>query len=88
MIHNPCGDDHSPHASCMVNKNGRMKCRFDFPKPHQEVSSLAEDEKPNYRRRYDSKLVPHSPEFSRKHAIYHKDIHGRKITRESSRSCI
>lgn len=82
MIHNSCGDL-NPRAFCMVNKNGRMKCRFGFPKPHLEVTSLADDEKPNYRRRYDPKLDPRNPHFSHEHAIYRKDAQGHRITRDN-----
>lgn len=47
MIHNQCGDL-NPNATCMVHKNGRTKCRFDFPKSYPEVTSLVDDGKPNY----------------------------------------
>lgn len=46
MIHNPCGDL-NPNATCMVHNNGRTKCRFNFHKPFQEVTSSVDDGKPN-----------------------------------------
>ncbi|CAH0726151.1 unnamed protein product, partial [Brenthis ino] len=81
MIHNPCGDL-NPNATCMVHKNGRTKCRFDFPKSYQEVT-LVDNGKPNYRRRYNPQLDPHSPQFSHEHAVYRKDINGRRITQDN-----
>ncbi|CAG5059911.1 unnamed protein product [Parnassius apollo] len=82
MIHNPCGDLNT-NAICMVHKNGRTKCRFDFPKSYQEVTSLVDDGKPNYRRRYNPQLDPNSPQFSHEHAVYRKNINGRRITRDN-----
>uniref|UniRef100_A0A2C9KDP4 Helitron helicase-like domain-containing protein n=1 Tax=Biomphalaria glabrata TaxID=6526 RepID=A0A2C9KDP4_BIOGL len=82
MIHNPCGE-HDLNASCMKNHNGKIHCRFDFPKPFQETTSLVDDEKPKLRRRYDSRLDQQSPEFSHELAVYRKDKSGRRITRDN-----
>ena len=82
MIHNPCGE-HNPNATCMANKNGTTKCRFDFPKSFQEVTTLVDDGKPNYRRRYNSQLDPQSPQFLHEQAVYRKDINGHRITRDN-----
>ncbi|XP_055871668.1 uncharacterized protein LOC129923663 [Biomphalaria glabrata] len=82
MIHNPCGE-HDLYASCMKNHNGKIHCRFDFPKPFQETTSLVDDEKPKLRRRYDSRLDQQSPEFSHELAVYRKDKSGRRITRDN-----
>lgn len=27
----------NPNATCMININGRTKCRFDFPKSYQKL---------------------------------------------------
>ena len=82
MIHNPCGNQ-NPTAACTTNKNDRMQCRFGFPKPHFEVTSLANDEKPNYRRRYNAKLDPKNTDFSHQCGVYRKDIEGTRITRDN-----
>ncbi|GBP88598.1 hypothetical protein EVAR_25097_1 [Eumeta japonica] len=82
MIHNPCGELNS-NATCMVQKNGRLKCRFDFPKSFQEVTSLVDDGKPNYRRRYNPQFDPESSQFSHEQAVYRKGINGRRVTRDN-----
>lgn len=82
MVHNPCGDL-NPKAPCMVNENGRTRCRFGFPKSFNDVTSLVEDHKPNYRRRYDSTLDQNSPWFSHQHAIYRKDADDKRVTRDN-----
>lgn len=58
MTHNPCGDL-DPNATCIVLKNRKTKCRFDFPKSYQEVISSN-----------DPQLGPHSLQFSHEHAVY------------------
>ena len=81
MIHNPCGE-HNPNATCMANKNGTTKCRFDFPKSFQEVTTLVDDGKPNYRRRYNPQLDLQRSQFLHEQAVYRKDINGHRITRD------
>ncbi|XP_054274451.1 uncharacterized protein LOC128994153 [Macrosteles quadrilineatus] len=82
MIHNPCGEL-NPSASCMENKGGSAKCRFGFPKAHQEFTSIVDNKKPNYKRRYDPQLDPNNPEFSHVHAVYRKNSDGQKVTRDN-----
>lgn len=82
MIHNPCGELNKS-AACMVNKKGKIKCRFGFPKSFQETTTLEENAKPNYRRRYIPKLDPQNPQFSHELAIYRKDASGHLITRDN-----
>ena len=83
MIHNPCGNL-NPNASCMINKNGKFQCRFGFPKQYNSVTSLADAEKPKYRRRYDPKLDEmNREEFSHDRAVYRKDSNNRRITRDN-----
>ena len=61
-----------------------MRCRFGFPKSHSEVTSLANDEMPNYRCRYDQKLDKKNlEEFSHECAVYRKDSKGKMITRDN-----
>ena len=43
MIHNPYRNL-SPNAICMINKNGKFKYRFRFPKQYNSVTSLADAE--------------------------------------------
>ncbi|XP_054289208.1 uncharacterized protein LOC129004674 [Macrosteles quadrilineatus] len=82
MIHNPCGEV-NPSASCMENKGGSAKCRFGFPKAHQEFTSIVDNKKPNYKRQYDPQLDPNNPEFSHVHAVYRKNSDGQKVTRDN-----
>lgn len=46
-----------------------------------EITSLADDEKPNYRRRYKQQFAKQTSEFSYEHAVNCEDINGFKITR-------
>nr|XP_042913501.1 uncharacterized protein LOC122273506 [Parasteatoda tepidariorum] len=82
MIHNPCGDM-NPSAPCMVSKHGRDQCRWGFPMEHQDMTSLVDDEKPRYRRRYNPLLDPMNPEFSHEQAIYRKDCNGQRVTTDN-----
>lgn len=50
MVHGPCGPQH-PDAPCMVNG----KCRFGFPKPFQEYTTLTQDGYPLYYRPNDGR---------------------------------
>nr|XP_042901178.1 uncharacterized protein LOC122269910 [Parasteatoda tepidariorum] len=82
MIHNPRGDM-NPSAPCMVSKHGRDQCRWGFPMEHQDMTSLVDDEKPRYRRRYNPLLDPMNPEFSHEQAIYRKDCNGQRVTTDN-----
>ena len=84
MIHNPCGVDLNPDATCMVNKNGKLQCRFGFPFHFKEVTSLVDDEKTKYRCRYDTKLDQNNrEEFLHELAVYRKDKDNRRVTRDN-----
>ena len=82
MVHNPCGDL-NPEAPCMVAKNGKPQCRFNFPKTFQTETSLIENEMPKYRRRYYECYDYRSNQFSHADAVYRKDQNGQKITRDN-----
>lgn len=69
IIHNPCGE-HKQEAPCMANKNGKMKCRFDFPKPFKDFTSFVEDEKAYYQCCYDPRMDLISPDF-----LHHSDVY-------------
>ena len=61
-----------------------FQCRFGFPKQYNSVTSLADAEKPKYRRRYDPKLDEmNREEFSHDRAVYRKDSNNRRITRDN-----
>ena len=48
MLHGPCGPA-DPNCGCMKNKNN--KCRFRYPKPYVDNTTVDEDGKATYRRR-------------------------------------
>lgn len=50
MLHGPCGRQH-PNSPCMENG----KCRFGFPKPYQDRTTLSDDGYPNYYRPNDGR---------------------------------
>src|SRR5436190_15828929 len=82
MIHSPCGDL-NPNAPCMFHKDGCTRCRFKFPMPWKENTSIVDDEKPNYRRRYNPSLDPNNANFSHVDAVYRKDCNGQRLTRDN-----
>ena len=82
MIHNPYGELNK-NATSMVDKKEKIKCRFNFIKSFQESTSLEENAKPNYRRRYNPKMDPQNLQFSHEFAFYRKDASGHLITRDN-----
>lgn len=49
MIHGPCGN-FNPHAACMVQENGQLRCSKQFLKAFQETTLVQENSYPFYRR--------------------------------------
>ena len=57
MVHGPCGAL-NPSSPCMVtNKDKKLACRFNYPKPYSERTVLMEHSYPVYRRPKDGRVI-------------------------------
>jgi len=78
MTHNPFGEL-NPNASCMTNKKRKLQCGFGSLMQFNSVTSLAEDEKPKYWRRYDPKLDRMETNLH-DHVVYSRASNNHQVT--------